>query len=320
MKAIKPDQAELIEAVLAELDVGLLTASILEKDVHVTDALRVVLDIRHPNTRLVFCGGTSLSKAYGLIERMSEDVDLKVVLDEQKIGGASAIKKHLSQLKAEVAQRLESLGFVEDRDARTARNQNRFFATRWLYSPRYAHDTSLRPYLSLELTVRTPQFATTSQPLGYLVDRLASRPQQQGQIECVAVEETLAEKVVSFLRRYAQHRSGAMHQEWDKTLVRHVYDVFCICRSDSQVTAKASEGFLALVQFDTEEFGQQFPPFAVATKGTLQVALVQAEQDPAIRQEYEKHLIPLIFGSIRPSFDEAYGVFRQQAEFLIGTL
>tara|TARA_R110000796_G_scaffold252639_1_gene389703 strand:+ start:15685 stop:16647 length:963 start_codon:yes stop_codon:yes gene_type:complete len=320
MKAIKPDQAELIEAVLAELDVGLLTASILEKDVHVTDALRVVLDIQHPDTRLVFCGGTSLSKAYGLIERMSEDVDLKVVLDEQKIGGASAIKKHLSQLKVEVTQCLESLGFVEDRDARTARNQNRYFATRWLYEPRYAHDTSLRPYLSLELTVRAPQFATTSQPLGYLVDRLASRPQQQGQIECVAVEETLAEKVVSFLRRYAQHRAGAMHQEWDKTLVRHVYDVFCICRIDSQVTAKAAEGFLALVQFDTEEFGQQFPPFAFATRDTLQLALVQAEQDSAIRQEYERHLIPLIFGSIRPSFDEAYGEFRKQAEFLIDTL
>lgn len=320
MKAITPDQAELIEAVLAELDVGLLTASILEKDVHVTDALRVVLDIQHPATRLVFCGGTSLSKAYGLIERMSEDVDLKVVLDEPKIGGTSAVRSHLSQLKDEVTQRLESLGFVEDRVARIARNQNRYFATRWLYASRYAHDTSLRPYLSLELTVRAPQFATTNQPLGYLVDRLASRSQPQGRIECVAIEETLAEKVVSFLRRYAQHRAGAMHQEWDKTLVRHVYDVFCICRIDSQVTAKAAKGFRALVQFDTEEFGQQFPPFAVATKDTLQSALAQAEQDPAIRQDYEMHLIPLVFGSVRPSFDEAYGVFRQQAEYLVGTL
>lgn len=320
MKAITPDKAELIEAVLAELDVGLLTASILEKDVHVTDALRVVLNIRNPNTRLVFCGGTSLSKAYGLIERMSEDIDLKVVLDEPKIGGASAIRNHLRKLKTEVTQCLESVGFVEERDVRTARNDNRFFSSRWLYAPRYAHDTSLRPYLSLELTVRAPQFATTSQPLAYLVDRLASRPQQQGQIECVAVEETLAEKVISFLRRYAQHRAGAMQQAWDKTLVRHVYDVFCICRIDSQVTTRAAEGFKALVQFDTEEFGQQFPPFAVATTETLQSALVQAEQDSAIRQEYEKHLIPLVFGSVRPSFDEAYTVFRQQAEYLIGTL
>ena len=28
----------------------------------------------------VFCGGTSLSKGYGLIQRMSEDIDFKLVL------------------------------------------------------------------------------------------------------------------------------------------------------------------------------------------------------------------------------------------------
>lgn len=53
------------------------------------------LDIRHPNTRLVFCGGTSLSKAYELIERMSEEVDLKVVLDEPKVGGGLPQSKAL---------------------------------------------------------------------------------------------------------------------------------------------------------------------------------------------------------------------------------
>lgn len=52
----------------------------------------------------------------------------------------------------------------------------------------------------------------------------------------------------------------------------------------------------------------------------LQSALAQAEQDPAILKESEKHLIPLTFGSVRPRFDEADGVFRQLAEFAIGML
>ena len=320
MKAITPDQAELIEAVLAEFDVGLLTASILEKDVHVTDALCALLGMEYPATHMVFCGGTSLSKAYGLIERMSEDVDLKVVLDEPGIGGASAIKKHLSHLKAEVARSLEGIGFVEDSQQRIARNQNRYFATRWQYHSRYQHDASLRPYLSLELTVRTPQFATTRRPLDYLVERLASRSRFLGQIECVAVEETLAEKVISFLRRYAQHRAGVMHQDWDRTLVRHIYDVFCICRADSTTTERAVAGFQALVVFDIQEFAQQFPPFAVDPKAVLLAALEQAERDPAIREDYEARLLPLVFGSVRPGFDEAYGVFRQQAEFLLDVL
>lgn len=68
----------LIDAVIAERDVGGLTAAILEKDIHVTEALHALFRIDHPRVGFVFCGGTSLSKAYGLIERMSEDVDLKV--------------------------------------------------------------------------------------------------------------------------------------------------------------------------------------------------------------------------------------------------
>ncbi|HFS0777626.1 hypothetical protein ACOY4E_30025 [Pseudomonas aeruginosa] len=52
---------------MAELDVGLLTASILEKDFLVTDALCALLGMEYPATHLVFCGGTSLSKAYALI-------------------------------------------------------------------------------------------------------------------------------------------------------------------------------------------------------------------------------------------------------------
>lgn len=34
----------------------------------------------------------------------------------------------------------------------------------------------------------------------------------------------------------------------------------------------------------TARFGQQFPPFAVATKDALKSALAQAEQDAAMRQ------------------------------------
>ena len=61
MKIITPEQVELIDAVLAEVDVGLLTASILEKDVHVTDALQALMGMQFPGVRLVFCGGTSRS-------------------------------------------------------------------------------------------------------------------------------------------------------------------------------------------------------------------------------------------------------------------
>ncbi|SDB45907.1 Nucleotidyl transferase AbiEii toxin, Type IV TA system [Pseudomonas sp. NFACC23-1] len=320
MKIITPEQVDLIDAVLAEVDVGLLTASILEKDVHVTDALQALMGMRFSGVRLVFCGGTSLSKAYQLIERMSEDVDLKVVLVDPDALSVSARKRYFSNLKTQVCHVLAELGFEEIVEARVARNGNRYFASRWQYAPQYPHDTSLRPYLSLELTARTPQFEVTRQPLEYLVNRLAARSGRLGDIACVAVEETLAEKVISFLRRYAQHQAGAMLQPWDDTLVRHIYDVYCISRGDPAVGERATIGFKRLVEFDVLEFGRQFPPFAGDPGNVMRSALHQASSDAQIRSQYDARLMPLIFGDVRPSFDEAYVVFRQHAEALIRAL
>jgi len=42
--------------------------------------LKTIFELQFESVSLVFCGGTSLSKSHGLIERMSEDADLKVVL------------------------------------------------------------------------------------------------------------------------------------------------------------------------------------------------------------------------------------------------
>lgn len=55
-------------------------AGLLEKDEHLTDALRALFALPLDGMSLVFCGGTNLSKAHGLIERMSEDAELKIVL------------------------------------------------------------------------------------------------------------------------------------------------------------------------------------------------------------------------------------------------
>ena len=49
--------------------------NLLEKDIHVVWALNVLFN-NHIGKDLVFAGGTSLSKAYQIIDRFSEDIDL----------------------------------------------------------------------------------------------------------------------------------------------------------------------------------------------------------------------------------------------------
>jgi hypothetical protein len=111
MKIISEEQKELIDAITAEGLAGNLSAFILEKDIHVTDALHALAKLQHRHIRFVFCGGTSLSKAHGLIERMSEDVDLKVVLDAGRGLTQSGMKTHLGRLKNAAIDVMTALAF-----------------------------------------------------------------------------------------------------------------------------------------------------------------------------------------------------------------
>lgn len=318
MRTITTDQRELIDALLAERDVGGISAAILEKDIHVTDALRALSTLAHEHVTLVFCGGTSLSKAHGIIERMSEDVDLKVVLSPQHGLSDNALRRHLSALKRKVAETLTALGFEEIQKLSKAMNANRYFASSWTYVSVYGPHQSLRPHLSVEFTVRTPVFDTAGHQLGYLIDRLADRRGEPFAMQCVLVEETLAEKVLSFLRRFAEHRAG-IRQQWDEALVRHIYDTWRIVSVDPEAVDRAATHFRNLVEFDRSEF-QHHAAFVTDPAACLQTALGEIGADTQTISEYASKLIPLIYGNDRPTFDEAFRAFNDAANRLLGTL
>jgi predicted nucleotidyltransferase component of viral defense system len=58
---------------------GMGTIAVVEKDFWVCWTLQQLFEHPELSTQLIFKGGTSLSKVYGLIDRFSEDIDL--VLD-----------------------------------------------------------------------------------------------------------------------------------------------------------------------------------------------------------------------------------------------
>ena len=113
MRILAKDRADLIEALVAETDLGRVTAGLLEKDEHLTDALRTVFALEFDCVQLVFCGGTSLSKAHGLIERMSEDADIKVVLtDAGRQLSRTKLRRYLGdEVRVRVGRALSDIGF-----------------------------------------------------------------------------------------------------------------------------------------------------------------------------------------------------------------
>ncbi len=102
------------------------------------------------------------------------------------------------------------------------------------------------------------------------------------EVPVVAISETLAEKVLSFLRRFALHRNNQAQYEWDSALVRHVYDVHCIYTLTPEVLGNAEVIFVPLTVGDKEEFGYQDAQFAKNPSVVLTNALQLAKDDPLL--------------------------------------
>lgn len=89
--------AELVERTAQ--DIGLPQVYI-EKDYWVTKALKNLSTFAQAE-RVVFKGGTSLSKAYKLIQRFSEDIDLAVFAQEEADAPRKRLLKGVEQSTAQ---------------------------------------------------------------------------------------------------------------------------------------------------------------------------------------------------------------------------
>jgi predicted nucleotidyltransferase component of viral defense system len=74
------DKPSLQDLLVVQARFGLPSPALLEKDWYVVEALGAISAKTAP-FRLVFSGGTALSRAHCLMRRMSEDIDLKVISD-----------------------------------------------------------------------------------------------------------------------------------------------------------------------------------------------------------------------------------------------
>ncbi len=79
---------------------------IVEKDLYVTEAIRCAIapSELYPEVRTVFKGGTSLAKAYPILNRFSEDVDVNIIPPPNREFGHSRRRK----ARKELHQRLDA--------------------------------------------------------------------------------------------------------------------------------------------------------------------------------------------------------------------
>lgn len=338
MKTITPEQRQTIEDLSAEGLLGRLPVHTAEKDIHITDLLRALstLVVRHdlfqdqdvrkepvrPDTgiKLVFCGGTCLSKAYGLINRMSEDVDIKVILEHANLKQNRGDRSRLMALHTEIRKVLEHLNLPLFNPAEGTnphiRDAHRYYVASIGYQPAYPSIPSLRPEIKLELIQRSPRLPLQECQFGYLYEAVAGLPSKSPlTIPCASIPETLAEKVLSLLRRCAYHWDGHQKQgKLDETLVRHIYDVACIAKNAPQHLSAARDVFEDLVISDRDEFQRQNPEFDADPVGVLKRTLAKAGDSDVLKGMYQTKLLPLVFDNDQPSYKKSFALFEDVAQ------
>jgi predicted nucleotidyltransferase component of viral defense system len=175
---------------------------LVEKDWYVVAALAAIRSADVKPFRLVFGGGTALSRAHGLIRRMSEDIDLKIVSDEPHS------RAELRKLRDIVTGALLNAGFQFDPQNpahRNSGNASRYTVYRLPYTPQVTGLGAMRPEIQIETAVWPLRLASVERSVISFCAEALKQPAEVATIPCVALVETIAEKFVALIRSRLSH-------------------------------------------------------------------------------------------------------------------
>lgn len=293
-----------------------LTEAIIEKDYWVCFMLDYLFHRCKWKDNIAFKGGTSLSKAYGLIERFSEDIDL--ILDWRVIGytkdepweSRSNTKQDLFNKEANKRTELflkdtfmpnieEDLRretttpfecYIDETDPQTV-----VFAYQRDFS-----DTAILPVIRLEigtLAAWTPAESREITPyVAVQYSRLFSQPTTE--ILTVLPERTFWEKV-TILHREANRPEG---KTFPPRYSRHYYDLYCMMNSPVKNDALNNIELLKkVVEFKEKFYRCPWAKYEDAKIGTMK--LMPPQRNMQVLIEDYKHMQNMIFGE-KPEFNE----------------
>ncbi len=292
-----PDR-ELVEDVARKLK---LRQTFIEKDFAVARMLSAIAKTEVPGFRFVFGGGTALARAHRVIQRMSEDVDLKLIQVGQV--NPSQSKKRKSELKRQIVAVLQGAGFEIDleRDVK-ARNANSYILFTVRYPGRTERADILRPHIQLELMVSELRRPTVDLSVRSFVAEATNETPEVATIACISLTETAAEKMISLTRRIALAQESGGTREFDRALIRHVYDLHAILDKIDQADARAL--YRELIANDVAQYGNQHPVFNADPEKATFRALDELEANWRHRHSYADFMGNMVFSN-KFLFDEA---------------
>jgi predicted nucleotidyltransferase component of viral defense system len=302
----KPSLEELLEV---QEHFGLPGPALVEKDWYVVKALAAIAAVDTDDFRLVFGGGTALSRAHKLTKRMSEDVDLKIVSEKSPSRGA------LRRLRADITSALQAAGFAfnpDNEEHRISKYKGRYTKYQLPYAAIAEGNGILRPNVQIETSVWPLRREAEDKPVISFIAEAYGRDPELPKIACSSVLETAAEKLVALTWRAGSELAG-LRKERDPTLVRHLYDLHMIREQydAAAVASLAREVMLA----DAETRGDNFPAWQKDPLGESLRAVEGIPKDRVFVDGYARFQRDMVYGD-KPDFNTAMGTLNLLAGHL----
>ncbi len=239
-----------------------VTTDIVEKDYYVTMILYL---LSQKEIEIIFKGGTSLSKAYGVIDRFSEDIDITF---KEHLGESRRKKLKYNILKP-IAEDLE-IEIKNWKDIESDKNYNHYDFYYNSVSDN-SNFSGLSPFVKLETALMSYSFPTERRQISnYIYDTLKNEEPElikkynlipfEMSVQCI--NRTLADKIFAVCDYYLQGKAQRNS--------RHLYDIFKLLNY-----VEIDEEFVELmmkVREHRKTVGEKIAPAANENVDILQLA------------------------------------------------
>lgn len=292
---------DLIEATASELNINPL---FVEKDYWVTYVLKK-LSLSSFVAVAIFKGGTSLSKAYKLIERFSEDIDLAVITRDKS---SNQIKKLLKNIESEI---LDS-NFTELKEHPKSSKGSQFRKTLHAYTKIKKGDfgeadenimleinsfASPHPFAKKEISSYIAEFLVQKEPI--MINKYQLEPFE---VNVLDIKRTFCEKLSAIAR--ASYESDEAYDQL-KAKIRHLYDIHFLMQDseiETFIKSKALEEMVKSVRYDDQnQFSASWSKIKISETDIFSDTLQVINR---LERYYEDTFSQLVYSKYLPSLEE----------------
>jgi predicted nucleotidyltransferase component of viral defense system len=277
----------------------------IEKDYWVTYVLKSLSTSEYTN-KVVFKGGTSLSKAHQLIERFSEDVDLALLLDGTETGGQ--VKALIKNIEA----KLMSSPFEENKAHPVKSKGSKFRKTAHVY-PRliqsndfgYAYDhlvleinsfANPTPYKRMKISSIIAQFIQS-------IDKkmITEYELQDFEVNVLDIKRTFTEKLMGLVR--AGYEANPLISLEER--IRHIYDLHQLLATE-EIKTFLDDGLKSMIEVVREDDRKNIEFQGAWMEKKMADSLLFKKTNEVMQNltaHYQDNFSSLVYGELPPVSD-----------------